>query len=61
LDEEDARLDMATHNLTEEIETAVGNSEVERQLEERKRRVLGNAGGAGGASSSGDQSSSSSN
>jgi phage shock protein A len=61
LDEEDARLDMATHNLSEEIETAVGNSEVERQLEERKRRLLGNAGGAGGASSAGDQSSSSSN
>ena len=59
LDEEDARLEMATQNLSEEIETAVGNSEVERQLEERKRRLLGNAGGAGGASSSGQSSSSS--
>jgi phage shock protein A len=59
LDEEDARLDMATHNLSEEIENAVGNSEVERQLDERKRRLLGNAGGTGGASSTGEQSSSS--
>ena len=61
LDEEDARLEMATHNLSEEIETAVGNSEVERQLDERKRRLLGNAGGTGGASNTGGQSSSSSN
>ena len=59
LDQEDARLDMATHNLSEEIDAAVGNSEVERQLDERKRRLLGNAGEAGGASSSGQSSSSS--
>lgn len=59
LDEEDARLEMATQNLSEEIETAVGNSEVERQLDERKRRLLGNAGGAGGTSSSGQSSNSS--
>jgi len=59
LDQEDARLDMATHNLSEEIDSAIGNSEVDRQLDERKRRLLGNAGGAGGASSSGGQSSSS--
>jgi phage shock protein A len=61
LDQEDARLDMASRNLSDEIEEAVGNSEVERQLDERKRRLLGNAGGAGGASSTGGQSSSSSN
>jgi phage shock protein A len=60
LDQEDARLDMATHNLSEEIDSAIGNSEVDRQLDERKRRLLGNAGGAGGASSTGGQSSSSS-
>jgi phage shock protein A len=60
LDQEDARLDMASRNLSEEIEEAVGGSEVERQLEERKRRLLGGTGGAAGAtSSSGDQSSSS--
>jgi phage shock protein A len=41
LDEEDARLDMATRNIAEEIEEAVGGSEVERQLEERRRRLLG--------------------
>jgi phage shock protein A len=41
LDEEDARLDLATRNIAEEIEEAVGGSEVERQLEERRRRLLG--------------------
>jgi len=61
LDQEDARLDMASRNLSEEIEEAVGDSEVERQLEERKQRLLGKTGGAGGASSTGEQSSSSSN
>ncbi len=60
LDQEDARLDMATRNLSEEIDSAVRGSEVERQLDERKRRLLGGAGGAGGAASSGGESSSSS-
>ncbi len=52
LDEEDARLDMATRNISEEIEEAVGGSEVERQLEERRRRLLGASGGGEQASSS---------
>jgi phage shock protein A len=52
LDKEDARLDIATKNVSEQIEDAVGNSEVDRQLEERKRRLLGSSGG-GDASSSG--------
>ncbi len=43
LDEEDARLDMATRNIAEEIEDAVGGGEIERQLEERRRRLLGSA------------------
>lgn len=43
LDEEDARLDMATRNISEEIEEAVGGGEIERQLEERRRRLLGSA------------------
>ncbi len=60
LDQEDARLDMATRNLSDEIDSAVRGSEVERQLDERKRRLLGGAGGDGGASSAGGQSSSSS-
>ncbi len=60
LDQEDARLDMASRNLSEEIEAAVGDSEVERQLEERKQRLLGKTGGSGGASSTGGESSSSS-
>lgn len=61
LDQEDARLDMATRNLSDEIDAAVRGSEVERQLDERKRRLLGGAGGSGGASSAGGESSSSSN
>jgi phage shock protein A len=39
LDQEDARLEMATRNLSEEIEQTIGDSEVERQLEERMRRL----------------------
>ncbi|GAB4321529.1 MAG: hypothetical protein Kow00117_10710 [Phototrophicales bacterium] len=44
LDREDARLDMATSRLTDEIDEAVGQSEIDLQLAERKRR-LGLAGG----------------
>ena len=46
LDREDARLDMATANLSDQIEDAVRGGEVERQLDERRRRLLGNSGGA---------------
>jgi phage shock protein A len=53
LDREDARLEMATQNLSEQVEEAVRGSEVERQLEERRRRLLGAAGGQGQQSSSG--------
>ncbi len=42
LDREDARLDMATKNISEQIADAVGDSEVDRQLEERRKRLLGN-------------------
>lgn len=56
LDEEDARLDLATRNISDEIEDAVQGGEIERQLEERRRRLLGSAGDAGQA----DQQSSSS-
>jgi phage shock protein A len=41
IDREDARLDMATRNLQEEIDLAVGNSRIDTQLEERRRRLLG--------------------
>lgn len=51
LDREDARLEMATKNLSDAVDEAVRGSEVERQLEERKRRLLGGAGG--GQSSAG--------
>lgn len=59
LDTEDARLEMATQNLSDQIDEAVRSGEVERQLDERRRRLLGAQGGSGGsASSSSDQSSS---
>jgi phage shock protein A len=45
LDEDDARLDMATRNISDEIDEAVRGGEVERQLEERRRRLLGNTSG----------------
>jgi len=44
IDTEDARLELASKNLGEQIEEAVSSGEVERQLEERKRR-LGMSGG----------------
>jgi phage shock protein A len=51
LDEEDARLEMATRNISEEIEETVRGGEIERQLEERRRRLLGASGGDQQASS----------
>lgn len=41
IDREDARLEIATRNVGEEIDSAVGVSEVDLQLEERKQRLLG--------------------
>ena len=49
LDEEDARLELATRNVSEEIEDAVQGGEIERQLEERRRRLLGGSGDGGQA------------
>jgi phage shock protein A len=51
LDTEDARLEMATQNLSDQIDEAVRSGEVERQLEERRRRLLGAQGGSGGSAS----------
>lgn len=48
LDQEDARLEMATRNIQDQIDDAVRGGEVERQLEERRRRLLGSSGGSGG-------------
>lgn len=42
IDTEDARQEIASMRLAEDIEQAVGTNEVELQLEERKRRLLGN-------------------
>lgn len=39
LDREDARLEMATQKLSDEISDAIGDSEIDRQLEERMRRL----------------------
>jgi phage shock protein A len=39
LDREDAKMEMATSRLAEQIDEAVGYSEVESQLEERRKRL----------------------
>lgn len=44
LDREDARLELATRNVADQIEQAVGSSEIDIQLEERRRRLLGSKG-----------------
>ena len=41
LDIEDARLEVATSNVADEIDEAVHGGEIERQLEERRKRLLG--------------------
>ena len=41
LDREDARLEMATANIAEQIDEAVEDGEVQRQLDERVRRLQG--------------------
>jgi phage shock protein A len=52
LDTEDARLDMATRNISEQIDDVVKSGEIERQLEERRRRLLGQEGAAPASESS---------
>lgn len=41
IDREDARLEIASRNVREDIDAAIGATEVDRQLEERRRRLLG--------------------
>lgn len=43
LDTEDARLEMATSNIADQIDDAVRGGEIDMQLEERRRRLLGNS------------------
>ncbi|RMF79798.1 MAG: hypothetical protein D6737_10160 [Chloroflexi bacterium] len=43
IDQEDARLEMATQNIADQIDEAVRGNEIERQLEERRRRLLGSS------------------
>jgi phage shock protein A len=45
LDREDARLEMATANIADQISEAVEDGEVQRQLEERMRRLQGGQNG----------------
>ena len=52
LDQEDARLEMATSNISEQIEEAVGAGQIEMQLEERRRRLLNSEGGDGASAES---------
>jgi phage shock protein A len=51
LDTEDARLEIATRNIADEIDQAVRSGEIDRQLDERKRRLEQARGG--GSSSEG--------
>lgn len=60
LDSEDARLEMATRNISDQIDEVVKTGEIERQLEERRRRLLGQSGGDGGEAVENTSSSSSS-
>jgi hypothetical protein len=41
IDQEDARAELASRKLSDQIEDTVGISEVELQLEERRKRLLG--------------------
>lgn len=50
LDTEDARLEMATRNISDQIDEAVRSGEIDRQLEERRRRLLGTSGSGSPAS-----------
>jgi phage shock protein A len=59
LDTEDARLEMATRNVSDQIDEAVRSGEIDRQLEERRRRLLGSSGAAGETASSEGESASS--
>jgi phage shock protein A len=48
LDREDARLDIATRNLADEIEKAARSGEIDRQLAERRERLARQRGGGSG-------------
>lgn len=48
IDREDAKLDMATRNLAQEIDQAVRQGDVDRQLQERRERLARQRGGGGG-------------
>jgi phage shock protein A len=59
LDREEARLEMASTNVHEQIDQAIGTSEIELQLEERRQRLgLSSAGDSGSSSASSSSSAS---
>ncbi|MFZ4827784.1 MAG: PspA/IM30 family protein [Phototrophicaceae bacterium] len=43
IDQEDARLELATKSISDQVNEAVSSSEIDMQLEERRRRLLGNS------------------
>jgi phage shock protein A len=59
LDREEARLEMASTSVHEQIDQAIGTSEIELQLEERRQRLgLSSAGDSGSSSASSSSSAS---
>ncbi len=57
IDREDAKLDMATRNLAQEIDQAVRQGDIDRQLQERRERLARQrGGGSGGAEEESGQS-----
>ncbi|RMG79863.1 MAG: hypothetical protein D6712_19025 [Chloroflexi bacterium] len=50
IDQEDARLEMASQSLSDQIDEVVGGDEIDRQLEERRRRLLSAASDEGASS-----------
>lgn len=62
LDKEDAQLEYSSQRLQDQLEDTLGNSQVDNQLEERRRRLGlggsgGGTGGTSGASTTSDRSS----
>ncbi|MDX1992272.1 MAG: PspA/IM30 family protein [bacterium] len=53
LDREDAKLEMASQRLSDQVDEAVRGGEIDRQLEERRLRLLGARGDGEGATQTG--------
>ena len=57
LDTEDARLELATRSVADQIDEVVRSGEIDRQLEERRRRLLGGTSTGGGAAAASEEAS----